>query len=132
VTHVLIVDDDADIRMTMRLLLEDMGGYIVLEATDGVSGLEMVRTSEDPLVVLLDLLMPQLDGLGVLRAVATDECLATRHAYVLVTVSRQGFSVELPANLQGVVPVVAKPFDITVLLDTVAEAARRLHQPDNV
>ncbi|HEX6820273.1 MAG TPA: response regulator [Ktedonobacterales bacterium] len=131
-THVLIVDDDADIRMTMRLLLEDMGGYTVLEATDGVSGLEMVRASAHPLVVLLDLLMPQLDGLGVLRAVAKDERLATRHAYVLVTVSRQGLSVELPASLQGVVPVVAKPFDITVLLDTVAEAARCLHEPDNV
>lgn len=130
-THVLIVDDDADIRMTMRLLLEDMGGYTVLETANGVSGLEMLRASEEPLVVLLDLLMPQLDGLGVLRAVAEDERLITRHAYVLVTVSRQALSVELPANLRGAVPVVAKPFDITVLLNTVAEAARRLHEPDN-
>ena len=128
-THVLVVDDDTDIRMTMRLLLEDVGGYTVHEAEDGVSGLEQIRASADPLIVLLDLLMPRLDGIGVLRAVAADRQLATRHAYVLVTVSRQRPSSDLLAELQVEVPVVIKPFDITTLLDMVDEATRRLHAP---
>jgi two-component system chemotaxis response regulator CheY len=127
VAHVLIVDDDADIRMTMRTLLEDFGGHTVLEAADGVSALEQLRASEDALVVLLDLLMPKLDGIGVLQAVAADARLATRHAYVLVTVSRKAESATRLASLALAVPVVAKPFDISVLLETVAESDRRLH-----
>jgi CheY-like chemotaxis protein len=127
VAHVLIVDDDVDIRMTMRTLLEDFGGHTVLEAVDGVSALEQLRASADSLVVLLDLLMPKLDGIGVLQAVAADERLATRHTFVLVTVSRKAESADLLASLPLAVQVIAKPFDIALLLETVAESDRRLH-----
>lgn len=125
--HVLIVDDDEDIRLSLRALLEDMGAHSVLEAFDGVSGLEQLRASDDRLVVLLDLLMPRLSGLGVLRAVAADKQLATRHAYVLTTVSQEALSPEFTARLALPVEVVPKPFDITTMLDAVAEADRRLH-----
>lgn len=124
--HVLIVDDDADIRMSMRTMLEEIGGHTVLEAPDGLAALEILRSSEQRLVVLLDLLMPGLDGIGVLREVAADEGLASRHAYVLVTVSRLASSGELPPNLALPVPVVPKPFDMDVLLKTVAEAGSRI------
>lgn len=124
--HVLIVDDDADIRMSMRTMLEDIGGHIVLEAPDGLVALEILRSSEQRLVVLLDLLMPGLDGIGVLQEVAADEALATRHAYMLVTVSRLATSGELPSSLALLVPVVPKPFDMDVLLNAVAEAGGRI------
>ena len=127
--HVLIVDDDVDIRMSMRSLLEDLGGHTVIEAEDGLAALEVLRTSEQSLVVLLDLLMPGLDGIGVLQAVAADERLATRHAYVMVTVSRRATSQNFPDTLAFAVPVVPKPFDIDNLLDTVAEAEQRMHAP---
>ena len=129
--HVLIVDDDADIRLTMRALLEDIGGHTVLEAADGVSGLEQLRASEERLVVLLDLLMPGLDGIGVLQAVAADEQLATRHAYMLVSVSRRARSEDFGPSLGLAVLVVPKPFDMDVLLAAVAEADSRIHEPDN-
>jgi CheY-like chemotaxis protein len=129
VAHVLIVDDDADIRMSMRSLLEDIGGHTVIEAGDGLAALEVLRTSEHSLVVLLDLLMPGLDGIGVLQAVAADEQLATRHAYVMVTVSRRATSGSFAGPLAFAVPVVPKPFDIDKLLDTVAEAEQRIHVP---
>ena len=124
--HVLIVDDDEDIRLTVRALLEDIGGHTVLEAADGVSGLAQLRASEEPLVVLLDLLMPGLDGIEVLQAVAEDEQLATRHAYVLVSVSRRANAANVPPKLALAVPIVPKPFDMNVLLDTVTSAERRI------
>ncbi len=123
---VLIVDDDADIRMSMRTLLEDIGGHSVLEAPDGLAALEILRSSEQRLVVLLDLLMPGLDGMGVLREVAADDALTTRHTYVLVTVSRYASMPEVPPRLAALVPVVSKPFDMDVLLGTVADADRRI------
>ena len=123
----MIVDDDADIRLSMRMMLEEIGGHTVMEAADGASGLELLRASTEPLVVLLDLLMPGLDGIGVLQAVATDEHLATRHAYVVVTVSRRATSGEFPENLGMTLQVVPKPFDMDELLDTVAQADQRLH-----
>lgn len=129
--HVLVVDDDEDIRMSMRTLLEEIGGHHVHEASDGIEALAHLRESTEPLVVLLDLLMPGLDGIGVLQTVAQDEELATRHAFVLVTVSRRATSSDFPASLALMiplaVPVIPKPFDINVLLQTVNDANRRLH-----
>lgn len=76
--------------------------------------------------MLLDLLMPGLDGIGVLEAVAADEALATRHAFVLVTVSRRATKREFPATLALAVPLVPKPYDMDDLLQTVADASTRL------
>lgn len=124
--HVLIVDDDADIRLSMRSILEEIGGHTILEASDGLEALDILQSSEQRLVVLLDVLMPGLDGIGVLRKVVEDKDLAARHAYVLVTVSRHATSADFLSNLALDVPVVSKPFDMDVLLATVAEAAHSI------
>ncbi len=125
-TRVLVVDDEADIRESLRLLLED-AGHEVLEAANGVEALDILRASERPLVVLLDLLMPQLDGIGLLHAVVAEPRLATHHAYVLITAdnkAQQRVAIPQFSNLHLV--TVEKPFDMDVLLDAVAEASRRL------
>jgi CheY-like chemotaxis protein len=78
-------------------------------------------------VVLLDLMMPKLDGAGVLGVVAGDRHLANQHAFVLVTATSQTLTlafVNLLTNLA--VPVLHKPFDIEALLDHVQRAAGRL------
>ena len=124
--HVLIIDDDEAIRTAMRATLEEFGGYTVEEATDGKVGLDMIRAAQERLVVLLDLLMPGLDGLQVLQAVSADADLAARHAYVLVTVSHRATSPELTKDLNMPVAVITKPFDISEILDMVAEASQRL------
>jgi CheY-like chemotaxis protein len=125
-TRVLIADDDRDTREAMRFLLED-AGYEVVEAPDGTTALDMLRTSRHRLVVLLDWMMPGMGGAEVLSAVAGDGALSARHAYVLVTASPAYVSttvVELASALA--VPVVPKPFDVEVLLEVVAAAAGRL------
>lgn len=126
VAHVLIVDDDEDIRETVRFALED-AHHVVREAINGVAALEILRHSTQSMVVLLDLMMPALDGAGVLGAVSGDQYLATHFAYILVTANSKTLPlafVNLLTNLE--VPLLSKPFDIDTLLDTVDRAAARL------
>lgn len=61
----LVVDDNSDVRMALRVLLEDIG-HDVVEASDGFEGVDRALSSR-PDVVLLDLAMPRFDGLEVLR-----------------------------------------------------------------
>jgi two-component system response regulator MprA len=124
--RVLVVDDDRAIRETLRFMLEDVR-YSVVDAGNGVAALAILRASRRPLVVLLDLMMPQMDGMGVLRAVAEDPHLATYHAYVVVTANLQAFARALSSLLARVdAEVLRKPFDIDELLDQVERAARRI------
>jgi CheY-like chemotaxis protein len=123
---VLVVDDDQAIRETLRLVLED-SQYVVLEAADGQTALAMARDSNERLVVLLDLIMPGVDGEQVLSAVAGDEMLATRHVYVLMTAAHKRLNPTLKALLEMVsAPIMQKPFDLDTLLNTVSEASKRL------
>ncbi|HEU5438399.1 MAG TPA: response regulator [Ktedonobacterales bacterium] len=124
--QVLVVEDDRDTRQVLHLILED-AGYTVAEAADGLEGLAAIQASTVPLVVLLDLDLPKLNGIEVLQAVARDARLVARHAFVLITaVSQSQFQAaeEICATLS--VPLVMKPFSMDTLLDQVASAARRL------
>jgi CheY-like chemotaxis protein len=126
VTRVLIVDDDEAIRETLRFALED-AGFSVDEASDGLAALRAMRGVRTPLVVLLDLMMPGLDGAGVLGSVAADQSLARRVAVVLITASSKTLPLAF-ANLltELSVPVINKPFDVDKLIAAVTHAARRL------
>lgn len=64
--QVLVVDDDASIRTLLAFIFHDEG-YDVVEAADGLEALEVLRTAP-PALMILDLMMPNLDGVGVLRA----------------------------------------------------------------
>jgi CheY-like chemotaxis protein len=125
--RVLIVDDDEGIRETVRFLLED-AGHEVVEARDGATGLDILRTSADPLVVLLDYRMPRMDGGEVLR-VAAEGGLATRHAFAMMLASPYLLNRDSSGQVQVGsfhIPVVAKPFDIDSLLGLVERLATHL------
>lgn len=129
--HTLIVDDDRAIRESLRLALESER-YAVAEAADGREALEMLRASLYPMVVLVDLRMPRLDGEGLMRAVLADDSLAGRHAYMLITANYHSLSrnmLNMLAQLSA--PIVPKPFDLDTLLDTVQELAGRLVLPSD-
>jgi two-component system chemotaxis response regulator CheY len=125
-TWVLVADDDQAIRETIELVLKD-AGHSVLQAADGAEALEMLRTSDQRMVVLLDQLMPRMDGINVLRAVAGDRKLAHAHGYVLVSgvshVLSEDERVILTQAHAGVLP---KPFDLDELLEVVDQTAQRL------
>jgi CheY-like chemotaxis protein len=124
---ILVADGDELLRRTLRILFEEEG-YAVLEAADGRQALELLRTSPQPLVVVLDQIMPALSGEEVLYAVAKDRHLRRRHAFVLLSaaphLSRRLRLMRLLTQLA--VQRIAKPFDIDVLLDAVVQATRRV------
>lgn len=117
-TTVMVVDDDADIQLLLRLELE-AEGYEVVTADDGLQALDLIPRV-DPAVVLLDVMMPHLDGWGVLQqleepkpavivvsGLATDRDQHYRHAIEL-----------------GALGFVSKPFDSAKLLELVGTAQR--------
>ncbi len=126
VARALVVEDDRPIRETLRWALEE-AGYEVAEAADGHAALDVLRASAQAMVVLLDLRMPRLDGAGVLRAVASDRQLSSRHAYILMTADLYQPSPSFAQLLAALkVSVMRKPFDLDELLDLLEHATGRL------
>jgi threonine synthase len=85
VSRVAILEDDARAAQLLRRILQARGDYEIFEAADGQSGLEMIREVR-PDVVLLDLMMPKMDGFEVLEALEADEEL--RRIPVLVVTAK--------------------------------------------
>lgn len=85
---ILIADDRASSRELLRVVLERTG-YDVLEAPDGEAALDLIRTRQ-PDLVLLDLQMPKLDGLGVLEAVRRDSRFAKLPVVALTASAMRG------------------------------------------
>jgi CheY-like chemotaxis protein len=124
--RVCIVDDDQDIRESLRTLFED-NKAIVEEAADGEAALALLRALAVPRVLLLDRMMPRLDGLGVLRALAQQPDLQRRTAILFMTARHEpptAALAELLTTLGGV--ILTKPYDIDVLLGHVERAWQRL------
>lgn len=125
-TCVLVVDDDDAIRDTLRLVLED-ADYRVEEAPDGAMALELMRIGTERYIILLDLIMPGIDGAAVLASMASDSDLSSRHTCILMTAGPTQFSPEIDemrARLN--IPMLQKPFDLDVLLDILDGARMRL------
>ena len=124
--HLLVVDDERDIRKMLRGLLE-FEDYTVSEAADGLDGLAQLRASIHPLVVLLDYKMPRMNGEEMLRAVIADPDLAGRHAFIFVTANLPAFSPELLQLLStAAIPVIQKPYSLPRILHEIERAIARL------
>lgn len=125
---VLVVDDDEQIRESLRLVLED-AGYQVQEAADGLQAVSLLQAAPQPLVVLLDLVLPDSasDHMSVLAAVKVEPVLA-RHRYVAVTaLDASRFTPPLRDLLAATcLAVVAKPFDIDDIVSVVRQAEQHL------
>jgi CheY-like chemotaxis protein len=126
--QILVTDDDEPIRETLRFLLED-AGYDVVEAPDGAAALQTLRASAAPMVVLLDVMMPRMNGYQVLSDAANGDPLLAHHAFIMLTASPQARTAALgQLRRQLAVPCLEKPFDIEELLDLVAQVAHRLDE----
>jgi CheY-like chemotaxis protein len=115
---VLVVDDEADIREPVAMLLED-AGYRVVTAADGLEALDQV-SRELPAVILLDMRMPRMDGWQFAR-----ECRARFNRQVPIVVMTAAQDARQRAADVGAEAFVAKPFDLDHLLAVVQEQARR-------
>lgn len=115
---VLVVDDEEVIRANVRRLLE-LEGYAVLTATGGHQGLQLAREHR-PALVVCDLVMPDLDGYGVLKGLRADAGTADI-PFVLLTASA-GEGERDVALRAGAAYYVTKPFDLKQLLHAVRRA----------
>jgi DNA-binding response OmpR family regulator len=124
--RILVVDDDLAIREMLHIMLT-YTGYDVLEVPDGTKALEIIHTSPEPLVVLLDLRMPTQSGLDVLYSVERDAELAGRHGFILFSAGREIETLSSEPIVHRLdIPLIAKPFDMHTLLDTIETVFRRL------
>jgi CheY-like chemotaxis protein len=117
--RVLVIDDDANVRATIRHVLS-RENYRVQCATDGVGGLRIFREFA-PDVVITDLIMPQQDGL-----VTIEEIKRERRAIGIIAISGGGrvgnMDMLRMAKRMGADHVLAKPFSAADLLRTVRTA----------
>jgi DNA-binding response OmpR family regulator len=112
---VVIVEDEPHIVLSLEFLLE-RAGYETVAATDGAQGLALVRELR-PDVVLLDVMMPELNGYDVCRAIKADPALA---GIPVIMLSAKGQEVEVFRGLElGAAAYVTKPFGNAEILDAV-------------
>jgi len=106
-TKILIVDDDADIRDLLNLHLS-LEGYDVSEAEDGAQGIEKL-TEHTPDLMIIDVMMPKMDGHEVCRLIHSNPTLAS--VYILM-LSAKGDVIDKVTGLDvGADAYLAKPFD---------------------
>ncbi|MBA3825956.1 MAG: response regulator [Ktedonobacterales bacterium] len=123
--NILIVDDDPDILSTLRMSLEDEN-FSVLCAMNGEQALKIMQDSKAPLPVFLDVNMPRLDGLGVLREVQRNAHLH-RHVITLLTAGGRTLQNEIVQLMRVLsVDIVWKPFDLKSITLAVTKMEQRL------
>ncbi len=121
--NILIADDDDDMRALMATTLRN-DGYSVVEASDGAQLLEILRDAMDdvrvrPDILVTDIKMPRLSGLGVLQALRRAR---VRMPVILVTAFSDE-SMHTVAKRLGAVGVLQKPFDVDDLRTVVLNAS---------
>lgn len=118
VPTVLIVDDDESTRDITQLSLEVVAGWHVLTADGGLAGLELARTHH-PDAVLLDMMMPDMDGLTTFGHLQADQ--ATHDIPVILFTAKVQVGDRQLWDDYAIKGVIAKPFDPMTLADQVAK-----------
>jgi len=112
---ILIVDDEPDLVQTLRDRLE-MNGYDIVTANNGKEGLEKA-VQEKPNIILLDVIMPVMDGLEMLEALRKHpECKDC--AIIMLTARSQRQDI-VRAKVCGIQDYVVKPFDLSELVEKI-------------
>jgi DNA-binding response OmpR family regulator len=121
--HILVVEDEADLASLVEVNLE-LAGHRVSIARDGAEGLTVARR-EHPDLILLDVMMPILDGWQVLRSLKEDAELQDIPVVMLTALTEERDLIR--GHLQGAVRYLTKPFEMRMLLRAVEDGLR---EPD--
>ena len=124
---VLVVDDDADIVTFLKINLE-LDGHSVLTARDGEEALARVR-EEPPDVMVLDIMMPGVDGWTVLERVKAETDLDVSTIPVVIVTALDARQHRIRAGIEGAIRYVTKPFELGDLRDEVKRALEGEPEP---
>jgi len=127
-TTVLVVDDEPDIVLFARVNLE-LAGYDVLEAGDGEAGLAAVHEHR-PDVVLLDVMMPRLDGWSVLERLKADPDPEIRTIPVVMLTALGDDQHRVRGGIEGAIRYLPKPVTPDAVLDAIAEVLAGGPEPE--
>lgn len=118
---ILLVEDETTLNETLSAKLRDEG-YVVFSATDGESGLELAR-SKSPDLAILDIMLPSLDGLTILRLIKNDQKLS--NMLVMLLTARGSEADKIVGLESGADDYVVKPFGLGEFLARVRALLRR-------
>jgi CheY-like chemotaxis protein len=110
--RVLLIEDDPDIQKMVRLSLTYQGGHQVSTASGGVEGLQKAA-AENPDLILLDVMMPEMDGYETCRRLKTEA--GTRHIPVIFLSARAQQAEIQKGRELGAIGYLVKPFDPMML-----------------
>ena len=124
IKRVMCVDDDADILEVAKMCLETLAGFDVVCCNSGKEALARVA-EVNPDIILLDVMMPELDGPGTLKALLADP--ASKHIPVVFMTARAQRA-ELDQYIQmGAASVIPKPFDPMTISEQVIGIWEKFH-----
>jgi two-component system chemotaxis response regulator CheY len=112
-TTVLVVEDDDDIREVIIEILE-AEGYSTLSARNGKEALDLLEQTAKPCLVLLDMMMPIMNGRQFLDAIMKNSRLAPLPVLIVSAIADK-------TNTEGSIGYLKKPIDINVVLDVVGQ-----------
>jgi len=125
---ILVVDDDPEIREAISLILE-ANGYKVVTAQDGIDGLNKLKVDKPDLMVL-DLLMPRMDGFGVCKELKDPRWAKYARIPIIILssvredASKRRYELETGVQLD-VADYVEKPIEHTVLLERIGKVLKK-------
>lgn len=120
---ILHVDDDADIRTIAQIALETVGGFEIMQCDSGQQALEVAPVFA-PDLLLLDVMMPDMDGEETLRALRT--ITVTRDTPAIFMTAKANSSSRAALLASGGFEVIVKPFDPMTLSQEIREVWNRI------
>jgi two-component system alkaline phosphatase synthesis response regulator PhoP len=124
---IVIIEDDQQIRRVLEGYLQQ-AGYRVLSAADGATGLALVER-EKPRLLVLDLMLPYMDGLEITRRLRASPDPALTNLYIIMLTARVEEADRIVGLEMGADDYVIKPFSPRELVARIRAALRRLESP---
>ncbi|HEY9641189.1 MAG TPA: response regulator [Coleofasciculaceae cyanobacterium] len=117
--RILLIDDEAALRRVTQLTLEITAGWKVFTASSGLEGLQQAEL-ERPDAILLDLMMPEMDGIVTLKRLRNNP--TTAHIPVILLTAKVQVMAHLDPRALGVAAVLIKPFEPEYLVGQIKTA----------
>ena len=115
--HILVVDDSKTVRASLKKTLQDH--YKVTEAVDGEDGWEKLQQNSDVLLVITDIMMPNLDGYGLICRIRGSDSLVNKKLPIIVVTSAEDDLTRERAHACGANNFIVKPVESSDLLERV-------------